>query len=90
MAQGRVILDVVEQGAEWMTLRPLLALSNHKKVITNNHYIKKEKYYSRDNIFILGEDSDRTLKEFITSPFKEINESTLAYYSCREWVKRFD
>lgn len=90
ISQSKVLLDIVEKGREWMTLRPLLALSNHKKVITNNIYIKDELYYSSQNIFILGQDDEKQLKQFVNSPFVEIPDSNLNYYECSEWLKRFD
>lgn len=90
VSQGKVLLDIVEEGNEWMTLRPLLALSNKKKVITNNIYIKKEKYYLKDDIFILGEDDKDSIKQFIDSPFTVIPSDNMEYYECAEWIKRFD
>lgn len=89
IAQGRALLDIVEKKEQWSTLRPLLALSNGKKVITNNLSIKKEKYYSADNIFIIEEDDLSDLIEFVRSPFSPIEPNIMEYYECRAWVNRF-
>lgn len=89
ISQGKVMIDIVEPGEEWMTLRPLLALSNQKKVITNNIYIKKEPYYSKENVFILGADKEDDLKDFIMTAFQEIPKEVMEYYEVREWIKRF-
>lgn len=89
-AQGKAMLDIVEPDVQWLTLRPLLALKNGKKVITNNKNICNEIFYSKDNVFILGVDNMNNLKKFVTSDFKKIDESYLKYYSVEEWIKRFN
>ncbi len=89
-AKAKAVLELVDLKNPWMTLRPLLALKNGKKVITNNPSIQKEKFYSPSNVFILGHDSDDKLKEFIDTPFEEISEEVLHYYEASEWIERFD
>lgn len=89
IAKSKIILEVVQPGMEWITLRPLLALSNGKKVITNNKHIKEEKFYLKENIFILGEDNEDELENFVYSPFKEIDVENMKYYELESWVYRF-
>ncbi|MCI9370210.1 MAG: hypothetical protein HFH65_07830 [Lachnospiraceae bacterium] len=89
MSQGKAILEIIDAGFEWETQRPLLALSNNKKLITNNINIKREKYYSPDNIFILGSDNEKDLIGFLNKPFKTISADIMNYYNVEEWIQRF-
>lgn len=89
VSMSRVIIELVEPGMEWVTLRPLMALTNKKKVITNNKKIVDERYYSKDNFFVLGIDDESRLKEFVFSEFREIDKEILCYYEAKEWSRRF-
>ncbi len=89
VAESRVVLEIVNPEEEWITLRPLLALSNGKKLISNNRSIVEEAYYSKENIFILGLDKEQDLFSFINKPFTPIAEEILAYYDVQAWSKRF-
>ena len=88
-AQSKVVLEIVQPEEEWLTLRPLLALSNMKKLITNNKWIKEERFYSKENVFILGEDENDRLFHFVNTPFVEIKEEDLKYYELEAWLERF-
>ncbi|MBP2623963.1 hypothetical protein [Streptococcus oricebi] len=88
-AQGRAVLELIEPNIPWVTLRPLFALSNQKKVITNNPRIADEKYYSKENIFILGQDKPEDLAAFIRSDFSPISAEKLSYYNATAWLQRF-
>ncbi len=88
-AKGRAILEIVEPDTYWATLRPLLALSNHRKVITNNPEIVKERFYIKDNVFVLGTDNAAKLKEFIANGFTPIPQEVMDYYSSETWCGRF-
>lgn len=89
-AQGRVILDIVEPNVQWMTLRPLLALSNKKKIITNNSSIIFEPFYNKENIFILGVDNLDDLNEFIIKDFVQLDKDVLKQYEAKSWIERFN
>ncbi|HFI0701053.1 TPA: hypothetical protein ACGO3H_000496 [Streptococcus suis] len=89
-AQGRVVLDIVESNVQWMTLRPLLALSNQKKLITNNASIMFEPFYSKENVFILGVDNLDKLDEFIFKDFVQLEEDVLKQYEADNWIERFN
>ena len=88
-AQSLCVVDFVDVNFPWNTLRPLLALSNGKKLITNNKRIKDEPYYLKDNIFILGLDNENDLKQFIDSPFKNYDKAVLEYFRYDKWIERF-
>ena len=88
-ANSKAILDLVESKVNWLTFRPLLAIRNRIKVITNNRAIINELFYTSKNIFILGIDDDDKLLDFINSDFVEIDETKLAYYEFNTWLSRF-
>ena len=88
-AKGRAILEIVEPDTRWSTLRPLLALSNHKKVVTNNPEIMNERFYTKDNVFILGVDDATKLKRFVENAFVPIPQGVMEHYSSESWCGRF-
>lgn len=88
-SESKAILDIVEPNVQWMTLRPLLAMSNQKKLITNNKMISNEVYYKPQNIFILEIDDISTLPNFVNSPFVPIDKE-LEFYDAVNWLKRFE
>lgn len=88
-SKGRAILDLVESDIKWMTFRPLLALSNGIKLVTNNDNIVYEPFYRKENIFVLEKDEIGCLKEFIESDFLPYENGELDQYSVRNWCERF-
>lgn len=90
LGKSKALLDLVEPGCEWSTLRPLLALSNGKKLITNDRTILSKKYYSKDKVFVLGVDDLSDLKYFLDDRHMELDkENKYSYYEAENWVKRF-
>lgn len=89
VASSKAVLEIVQPGKEWITLRPLLALTNGKKVITNNRYISEELFYSKDNVFILGVDDESKISDFVNSSYVHIDRSRISYYELKQWGKRF-
>lgn len=83
----KCILELVKTDQKGLTLRALEAVMANKKLITNNKSIKKYSFYSKENIFILGEDSN--LFDFVS------NENNLCYkfdykkYCINNWLKYF-
>lgn len=71
------------------SLRALEALNCKKKYITNNIDVLTEKFYNQENIFVIGKDDLKELKKFLNSPYKEVEEYIINYYSLNEWAKRF-
>lgn len=87
--KSKSIIELTEKDNPWITQRTLYALSNKKKLITNNYYIIDEKFYNSNNIFIIGRDDLNNLESFIKSPFQNIEEEALTWYELEEWIKRF-
>lgn len=89
VSRGKSVIEVVEPGQEWVTLRTFEALSNHKKLITNNQSILAEDFYSPANVFVLGHDDPSGLKAFLEAPFDEEKYATVMNYSVDSWADRF-
>lgn len=85
----RCIVDIVQDGQMGITLRPLEALFLKKKIITNNKSIINESFYSPKNIFVIGLDDFSKIKEFIESPFFDIEDNIVKQYTVDAWLNHF-
>ena len=90
VAASKVILDIVPKGQSGLTIRTMESLFFGKKLITSNESIVDQKFYKKQNIFILGKDDESQLKEFINSPFIEIEDSIKLDYDLNAWLNRFN
>ena len=87
--EGRVVLDYGTPGQYGPTLRVYDAILNCRKIITNNPGVKELAFYSSENFFVLGEDDNKDIAEFINSAFVPICKNKLDYYEASSWIKRF-
>ena len=88
---SKCILDIADDGHKSaLSLRIFEATINKKKFITNDSSVMELKFYNPSNIFILEKDNLLNIKEFINSPFVDIEESKLNYYEYHSWILRFD
>lgn len=85
----RVVLDIDVYREESCSLRAMEALFFDKKYITNNINIKKEKFYSPKNIFILGSDDLERLYSFVFDEVTSISNEIKEEYMISSWVGRF-
>lgn len=88
IARTKVIVDCQCDWQEGITLRPLEALFYGKKLITNNVKIKEFDFYSAQNVFVWGNDSEDKLGEFLKKPMVDVSEYRKKY-DLRSWVNRF-
>lgn len=88
--KGKAILDCPMEGQSGLTLRIYDALCNERKVVTNNAEIKRYGFYSKANVFVLGEDDEDDLAGFIQSSFLPIDQAVLREYSIEGWLRRFE
>lgn len=86
---SKAILNIDKYEGMGCSLRAMEAIFYHKKYVTNNQDVKKELFYRKENVFILGQDCIENLKEFLNNPYVEIDQDILDYYNIKEWVKRF-
>lgn len=87
--RSKCVLDFCVNEEVGMSLRALEALFLNKKVITNNKMYMREKFYRKQNVFILGQDDLKNLSEFLTTPLEEVAEEIKEYYLFENWLKRF-
>ena len=86
--RSKTITDIVGERQRGLTLRALESIYYSKKLITNNKDIKKYDFYNKNNIFVIGEDDDKKLKDFINSKYEiENQEEYIKKYSYENWVK---
>lgn len=90
LQRSRAVLDIPAAGQSGLTLRPLEAMFFQKKLITSNKDIKHYPFYSKQNIFILGEDAFDTLPKLLASPFDRSILPFLSEYTVSQWIKRFN
>lgn len=89
ISQSRAILDLPADNTDGITIRPMEALFNEKKLITSNKAIKYLDFYDEQNIFILGEDEIENLNSFVMKDTVPIDMPIINYYEFYAWVKRF-
>lgn len=88
--KGQTILDFYLSDQSGLSIRVFDALCNNRKLITNNFAIKQFDFYSKENIFVLGDDDNDTLVDFIQSKFVSVDKGILESYSVKGWIKRFE
>jgi hypothetical protein len=87
--KSRCIVDIVGEWQTGMTLRPLEALFNRKKLLTNYERISCFNFYTPNNIFIYGRDDLSRLDEFLTLPLDEDSFRYINEYDFPNWLNRF-
>lgn len=89
ISKSKCVLDYNQEGQVGLTRRPMETLFFRKKLITNNKDIINYDFYRPNNIFVLGIDDIDKIREFIDSPYEEVDEEIINYYDFESWLKRF-
>lgn len=90
LTKSKAVIDLVPEGQNCLTLRPLEALYYQKKLITNMKFIVDYDLYNPNNIFILGVDDISNLSSFIRSPYdKTLHSQLCEKYSEKQWLENF-
>jgi len=87
--QARCIVEIVHTGDPSCTLRPLEAMTIHRKLLTNNLAVRNYTFYRSQNIFILGQDNLSLLSDFLHSPFELLPSDIVDSYDVNSWVEVF-
>lgn len=90
ISSSKCVVDLVPKDQKGITIRPLEALFNNKKLITNFKEICNCDFYSPSNIFVIGKDDPENLRNFINSPMVKIEDNIIDYYSFDQWLQRFN
>lgn len=86
---GKAILDYIEIDNSGQSMRVLEALFLKKKIITNSKLIVDYDFYRKENIFVLGIDDLNNLKEFLNSPYVDIDQKLIDQYDFSNFIERF-
>jgi len=84
---SKVLLDLKLKEHNGLSFRFFEALKYEKKLITDNHHVKNYDFYRKENIFIIGEDSEDNLKNFVEGPYTKISSEIKDKYSFESWFK---
>jgi hypothetical protein len=85
---SKSITEIVQQNQEGMTLRTMESIFLKRKLISTNPSIKTRRIYNSNNIFILGEDDNAMLSQFVNTPYEEISSKEIEKYEFTSWLKR--
>jgi len=86
---SKSVLELCQEGQRGLTLRALEAMLCHRKLITNNKSIVEEDFYSPQNVFVIGKDTNENLKHFIDSDFVVVDDAILEKYDFNNWLEYF-
>lgn len=89
-SKTRVLIDILPFGQSGLTIRAMESIFFNKKLITNDNSIETQDFYTSENIFIVGKDSEEGLIKFINSPYIHIQESIVKQYEVTNWIERFN
>ncbi len=85
--QSRCVLEVLQEGQQEKSLRPMEAAIFQKKLITDNPYATDYESYTPENVFIIGVDKTEKLKQFVYQPCRPISETILLRYTPQYWLE---
>jgi hypothetical protein len=86
---GKVLLDITDEGQSGYTLRVFDALCNRRKLVTNNVHIVNEDFYDKRNIFVYGMDSLEDFGNFLNTPFDTEKMEQICSRDIAHWLCRF-
>lgn len=88
MCDSEVIIDYGHPDQTGLTMRTIETLGINKKLITNNKLVMEEPFYKAENVFVIGEQNEQELAQFLTSPYVPVSNEVYESYSIENWVER--
>jgi len=89
VSRSKCILEILQKRQAGMTLRTLEAVFLNKKLITNSKDIVNTPIYSPNNIYVIGNDEPRSIKEFLETPMTPLPSSIVRNYTMEHWIEQF-
>jgi hypothetical protein len=83
------VIEICQEGQSGITTRALEAMFFNKKLITNNKSIVKQKFYDEKNIMLIKNGSHEQIKNFLKTPFHQIDKEKLFPYTFEGWINNF-
>lgn len=90
ICEDYAIVEILQEGQTGMSLRVMESLFFGKKLISNNHTLEQEPFYSKKNIFILGKDNISELKLFLETPMEKTSPDLKEHFDFSTWLQRFN
>lgn len=87
MLESRAVLEIMQEGQNGLTARPIEAMRLRRKLITNYKGIREYDFYCKENVFILGIDDPHNLSDFIHSPYKELPQEIINRYTMEGMIR---
>lgn len=88
LVQYDMLLDLLISEHQGLSFRIFEGLFYKKKVITNNKNIRDRDFYHPNNYYIIEGDEFLGLKEFLESPYIDIDSKTQEKYSFSAWFNK--
>lgn len=85
--KAKIIVEIQRTEQVGLSFRIFEALGHRKKLITTNKDIVNYDFYHPQNILVVDENAIEIPKEFVTSPYVEIEEEILSKYKIQNWVQ---
>ncbi|KAA3511902.1 hypothetical protein DXT89_18660 [Agrobacterium vitis] len=86
---ARCIIDIVQDGQQGLTLRPLEATLYGRKLLTNNGSVRVADFYHPANVFLLDGNANLDgIEEFFKAPFQPVSPEVMALYSVEALIDR--
>ena len=86
---SKAVLDYYVDPCAGLSLRAMESVFFEKKIITNNKTIIEYDFYCKNNVYLLGETNDCDVNEFLSTPFKRIDNKIKTQYLFRNWIENF-
>ncbi len=83
-----VLVDFVDPRQVGLSFRFFEGMYYRKKIITDNMMVKNYDFYHPDNIFVIENDNNAVIQEFLNRPYQELPEQIVKKYSFSEWIFR--
>ena len=87
LSASKSVVEINKADQAGCSLRLLESLFLKKKLITNNKYIKEDKYYNPKNVFILDIDNMDDIHNFLNSPYS--NDISVDDLDFSVWIDTF-
>lgn len=88
ISNSSCILELNEKNQSGLTLRSLEALFGRKKLITNNKNIKSFDFYNPNDVFILDEDNEDSLADFIGGRYIDPPNDVMRKHTFDYWIEQ--
>lgn len=80
LVDSKAVLNIVPEGQTSVTQREMEAVFDGIKCITNNHGIKHFELYDESIFYVLDEDINKTIHDFLNMETKKFDENILKQY----------